>query len=61
MCHFRHSIPEHEEDVEVTDNALTDDQVDSDLKQQLQFDGFYLDPNKYDPVRELGSGGFAQV
>lgn len=45
----------------MTDNALTDDQVDSDLKQQLQFDGFYLDPNKYDPVRELGSGGFAQV
>ena len=50
-----------EKDFVVTFDTSPDYQVDSDLKQQLQFDGFFLDPDKYDPVRELGSGGFAKV
>lgn len=45
----------------LTDDVVSDDHVDSDLKRQLQFDGMFLDPEKYDPVRMLGSGGFGQV
>lgn len=45
----------------LTDEVVSDDHVDLNLKRQLQFDGMFLDPEKYDPVRMLGSGGFGQV
>ena len=41
--------------------TVTDVQVDQELKQKLQFDGCFLDPKKYDPVKFLGSGGYAKV
>ena len=31
------------------------------LKQQLQFEGCFLDPKRYDPVKRLGRGGYAKV
>ena len=40
---------------------MSDDHVDFDLKRKLQFEGMFLDPEKYDPVRMLGSGGFGKV
>ena len=41
--------------------TVTDAQVDLELKGNLQSDGCYLDPEKYDPVKLLGSGGYAMV
>ena len=41
--------------------TVTDVQVNLELKEKLQFDGCFLDPEKYDPVKFLGSGGFAKV
>ena len=41
--------------------TVTDAQVDLELKGKLQSDGCFLDPEKYDPVRLLGSGGYAKV
>ena len=41
--------------------TLTDAQVDLELKGKLQSDGCFLDPEKYDPVKFLGSGGYAKV
>ena len=35
--------------------------LDPELKRQLQIDGRFLHPGKYDPVKFLGSGGFTQV
>ena len=32
-----------------------------ELKGKLQSDGCFLDPEKYDPVKFLGSGGYAKV
>ena len=36
-------------------------EVNPVLKQQLQFEGCFLDPDKYDPVKRLGHGGYAKV
>ena len=36
-------------------------QVESSLRPQLSSDGCFLDPEKYEPVKLLGSGGFAKV
>ena len=50
-----------------TDHGLADNStrasiaVDPALKMHLTFPGSYLDPEKYDPVKLLGSGGFAKV
>ena len=41
--------------------TVTDVQVDLELKGNLQSDGCFLDPEKYDPVKLLGSGGYAMV
>ena len=41
--------------------AVTDARVDLELKRKLQSDGCFLDPEKYDPVKFLGSGGYAKV
>ena len=41
--------------------TVTDAQVDLELKGKLQSDGCFLDPEKYDPVKFLGSGGYAKV
>ena len=41
--------------------TVTDAQVDLELKGKLQSDGCFLDPEKYDPVKFLGSGGYTQV
>ena len=41
--------------------TVTDVQVNLELKGKLQFDGRFLDPEKYDPVKFLGSGGYAKV
>ena len=41
--------------------TVTDAQVDLELKGNLQSDGCFLDPEKYDPVKFLGSGGYAMV
>ena len=41
--------------------TVTDVQVNLELKEKLQFDGCFLDPEKYDPVKFLGSGGYAKV
>ena len=41
--------------------TVTDTQVDLELKRKLQSDGCCLDPEKYDPVKFLGSGGYAKV
>ncbi|KAL9959172.1 hypothetical protein ACROYT_G036266 [Oculina patagonica] len=35
--------------------------VQSAPRLQLTFEGRFLDPEKYEPVKELGSGGFAKV
>ena len=35
--------------------------VNLELKGKLQSDGCFLDPEKYDPVKFLGSGGYAKV
>ena len=35
--------------------------VNPELKGKLQSDGCFLDPEKYDPVKFLGSGGYAKV
>ena len=42
-------------------DAVTGAQVDADLKRQLQFEGCFLNPEKYDPVKHLGRGGQAKV
>ena len=44
-----------------TSNTRTSIPVDSALRSQLTADGRFLDPEKYDPVKLLGSGGFAKV
>ena len=31
------------------------------LKSQLQFEELFLDPEKHDPVKRLGYGGYAKV
>ena len=36
-------------------------QVDEKLKRRLQDEGCFLDPEKYDPVKRLGRGGYAKV
>lgn len=36
-------------------------EVNPVLKRQLQFEGCFLDPDKYDPVKRLGHGGYAKV
>ena len=36
-------------------------EVNPVLKRQLQFEGCFLDPDKYDPVKRLGQGGYAKV
>ena len=41
--------------------AVANVQVNSGLKRQLQFEGCFLDPEKYDPVKRLGHGGYAKV
>ena len=41
--------------------TVTDVQVNLELKEKLQSDGCFLDPEKYDPVKFLGSGGYAKV
>ena len=41
--------------------TVTDAQEDLELKGNLQSDGCFLDPEKYEPVKFLGSGGFAMV
>ncbi|XP_073230003.1 uncharacterized protein [Porites lutea] len=61
----RQPIPEQAaagREVDVQDSAaVTDAQVDLELKGKLQSDGCFLDPEKYDPVKFLGSGGYAKV
>lgn len=44
-----------------TNNTRTSVPVDSALGLELTIDGRFLDPEKYDPVKLLGSGGFAKV
>ena len=45
-----------------TDNSTrTSVSVDSALRSELRIDGRFLDPEKYEPVKLLGSGGFAKV
>ena len=41
--------------------TVTDVQVNLELKGKLQSDGCFLDPEKYDPVKFLGSGGYSKV
>ena len=41
--------------------VVADVQVDKKLKQRLQDEGCFLDPEKYDPVKRLGYGGYAKV
>ena len=41
--------------------AVTNVQVDEKLKRRLQDEGCFLDPEKYDPVKRLGHGGYAKV
>ena len=41
--------------------AVANVQVNPVLKRQLQFEGCFLDPEKYDPVKHLGHGGYAKV
>lgn len=45
-----------------TDNSTrTSIPVDPELKSELTTNGRFLDPEKYDPVKLIGSGGFAKV
>ena len=44
-----------------TSNTRTSVPVDSALGLQLTINGCFLDPEKYEPVKLLGSGGFAKV
>ena len=44
-----------------TSNTRTSIPVDSALKSQLTVDGCVLDPEKYEPIKLLGRGGFAKV
>ena len=41
--------------------TVTDVQVNLELKGKLQSDGRFLDAEKYDPVKFLGFGGYAEV
>ena len=41
--------------------AVTNVQVDEKLKRRLQDEGCFLHPEKYDPVKRLGKGGYAKV
>ena len=41
--------------------AVANVQVNPVLKRQLQFEGCFLDLEKYDPVKRLGHGGYAKV
>ena len=63
---FRQSIAEQRTagELDVKDSgqdAVTGAQVDAVLKRQLQFEGCFLNPEKYDPVKPLGRGGQAKV
>jgi len=44
-----------------TNSTRTSIPVDSALRSELTIDGRFLDPEKYDPVKLIGSGGFAKV
>ena len=64
LCHLRQPLPEQgsETGLDLTDvapDSLTS--VPVDLSQQLRSDGCFLNPEKYDPVKFLGSGGYAKV
>ena len=41
--------------------AVANVQVNTVLKRQLHFEGCFLDPERYDPVKRLGHGGYAKV
>ena len=41
--------------------AVANVQVNLMLKRRLQDEGCFLDPEKYDPVKRLGHGGYARV
>ena len=41
--------------------AVANVQVNLMLKRRLQDEGCFLDPEKYDPVKRLGKGGYAKV
>ena len=41
--------------------AVVNVQVNLMLKRRLQDEGCFLDPEKYDPVKRLGHGGYARV
>lgn len=44
-----------------TSNIRTSVPVDSALRSELTVEGCFLDPEKYEPVKQLGRGGFAKV
>ena len=44
-----------------TNNTRTSVPVDSALRSELSINGRFLDPEIYDPVKLIGSGGFAKV
>lgn len=44
-----------------TSNIRTSVPVDSALRSELTVEGCFLDPEKYEPVKLLGRGGFAKV
>ena len=47
---------------DVSEPAQTSTQVTSlRLWRDLDRDGAFLDPEKYDPIKHLGSGGFAEA
>lgn len=58
--------PRHFTGQDITDHGLNDRirtsvPVESAPRLQLTMEGSYLDPEKYEPVKLLGSGGFAKV
>ena len=64
--HCRQLKPEQsiQGELDVPDSAawaVANVQVNPVLKRQLQFEGCFLDPEKYDPVKHLGHGGYARV
>ena len=48
-------------DHDTTSNTRTSIPVDSALRLELMTEGSFLDPEKYEPVKRLGRGGFAKV